>query len=386
MVRKQRRTDGISWTGRGATIIQNSVRGIAYGKNGSGNNLWVAVGSVGSGENTIATSTDAITWTGLGSTTFTTIGLCVAYANSLWVAGGQGGIVTSTDGTTWTNRNTGYIPKSITYGNGTWVAATGSSEIVTSNNAVTWTLRSGTGTNESTYVAYGNNMWIVSNQYSISKSTNGTNWTQYNTYISNYLTMYQNALAPPNVAPTLSSLATIAPRALGSGNFTITAPTTNSDGFFTYTSSNTAVATIAGNTVTMVGKGSTTITAILNNTKQFKTASVSTVFGVYTSSTYSENNINYTYYDGLGTATVNSSNSATGDINILTTFDVNGTTYTVTSIDAHAFNNRPITSVTIPNTVTSIGVGAFWTTNIASITIPSSVMFNCGFAYRSVSM
>jgi hypothetical protein len=63
----------------------------------------------------------------------------------------------------------------------------------------------------------------------------------------------------PN-APTLSNF-TIPSQTLGAAPFTITAPTSNSSGAFTYTSSNTSVATIAGNVVTIVGAGTTTITA-----------------------------------------------------------------------------------------------------------------------------
>ena len=44
-------------------------------------------------------------------------------------------------------------------------------------------------------------------------------------------------------------------------NYTITPPSTNSAGLFTYTSSNLSVATVSGTTVTIVGLGSTTITA-----------------------------------------------------------------------------------------------------------------------------
>jgi hypothetical protein len=43
--------------------------------------------------------------------------------------------------------------------------------------------------------------------------------------------------------------------------FTITAPTSTSSGLFTYTSSNTDVATIFGNIITITGAGTTTITA-----------------------------------------------------------------------------------------------------------------------------
>lgn len=48
---------------------------------------------------------------------------------------------------------------------------------------------------------------------------------------------------------------------LGDAAFNLTAPTSNSNGAFTYTSSNPNVATISGSTVTIVGIGSTTITA-----------------------------------------------------------------------------------------------------------------------------
>jgi hypothetical protein len=81
-------TDGITWTGRGATSLRSPGVGVAYGKDGSGNGLWVAVG--GYNANTIATSTDGINWTSRGSTTFTLIGQCVAYGkdslgNGLWL-------------------------------------------------------------------------------------------------------------------------------------------------------------------------------------------------------------------------------------------------------------------------------------------------------------
>ena len=64
----------------------------------------------------------------------------------------------------------------------------------------------------------------------------------------------------PAGAPTLSDF-TIPAKNLGDAAFTLTAPTSNSSGTFTYTSANTGVATISGNTVTIVGVGSSLITA-----------------------------------------------------------------------------------------------------------------------------
>ena len=61
-------------------------------------------------------------------------------------------------------------------------------------------------------------------------------------------------------SPTLSNF-TVPNKILGDAAFALTAPTSNSTGAFSYTSSNTAVATISGSTVTIVGAGSTVITA-----------------------------------------------------------------------------------------------------------------------------
>jgi hypothetical protein len=60
--------------------------------------------------------------------------------------------------------------------------------------------------------------------------------------------------------PILSNFS-IPAKVLGDLPFTITPPTSNSTGAFTYTSSNTSVATISGNQITIVGVGNSTITA-----------------------------------------------------------------------------------------------------------------------------
>ncbi len=61
--------------------------------------------------------------------------------------------------------------------------------------------------------------------------------------------------------PTISNF-TIPNKVLGDASFTLTTPISNSTGAFTYSSSNTSVATINGTTVTIVGGGTTVITAI----------------------------------------------------------------------------------------------------------------------------
>ncbi len=61
-------------------------------------------------------------------------------------------------------------------------------------------------------------------------------------------------------SPTLGTL-TVPAQIIGAAPFELTAPTTNSSGAFTYTSSNESVATISGTTVTVVGIGTSIISA-----------------------------------------------------------------------------------------------------------------------------
>jgi hypothetical protein len=79
--------------------------------------------------------------------------------------------------------------------------------------------------------------------------------------------------------PTLSNFS-VAPRMLGDAPFTLTPPTSNSSGAFTYTSSNTNVATISGNTVTILAGGTSTITAIQAASGSFASASITAVLTV----------------------------------------------------------------------------------------------------------
>ena len=93
------------------------------------------------------------------------------------------------------------------------------------------------------------------------------NTTDYeNTYIYQTLTTSPNNVPPVNinVSKALPSLSifSIPLKTYGNIPFDLTAPTSNSTGAFTYIHSNTKVATISENTVTIVGAGNTTIRAI----------------------------------------------------------------------------------------------------------------------------
>ena len=77
------------------------------------------------------------------------------------------------------------------------------------------------------------------------------------TFIVDNIYFWRTATSQP---VTLSDFSVPA-KFVGDSSFSLTAPTTNGSGAFTYTSSNLDVATISGSTVTVVGPGSSTITA-----------------------------------------------------------------------------------------------------------------------------
>ena len=79
---------------------------------------------------------------------------------------------------------------------------------------------------------------------------------------------------PPTIDPF-----TIAPQLVGSPNFTITPPVSNSNGAFSYTSSNTSVAQIVnGNEIQIMGAGSSTIIATQSADGGYGSGTASAVF------------------------------------------------------------------------------------------------------------
>ena len=75
------------------------------------------------------------------------------------------------------------------------------------------------------------------------------------------------------LTPTLSNFLDIT-KNVSDPPFQITAPTTNSNGVFSYTSNNGAVATISGTTVTIVSVGTTTITATQAATSTYTSGTI----------------------------------------------------------------------------------------------------------------
>jgi len=279
--------DGLIWTGNSTFSTQGND--VAYGKDSSGNGLWVAAGQ---GGHSLATSTNGITWTGrTGTTIFTNSGLCVAFGkdgsgNNLLVAVGQGGntIATSTNGTTWTGRGATIFTTQgigVTYANNRWIAVgSGGNSIATSTNGTAWTgLGTSVFTTKGNDIRYTNNLWVATGQggaNTIATSVNGTTWVGRGSTV--FTNAGQDVLGPTTAEPTI--IFTIPLRNIGDAPFTMVPPISNSKGAFTYTSSNSEVATIDGNTMTIVGMGTSTITAVQESTDFFISGTTTTTLTV----------------------------------------------------------------------------------------------------------
>ena len=134
-----------------------------------------------------------------------------------------------------------------------------------------WTRQLGTNTSD-----YANGVAIDSNN---------------NVYISGYPSgsLDTNATAggvdaflvkyTPPKPPTLSYFSNIT-KTFGDIQFQISAPTTNSNGAFTYTSANTAVATISGSTVTIRSAGTSLITASQAATETYTSGTITATLTV----------------------------------------------------------------------------------------------------------
>ncbi len=81
------------------------------------------------------------------------------------------------------------------------------------------------------------------------------------------------------ITPTFQTY-TITSKNFGDASFNLTDPSSNSAGAFTFTSSNASVATISGRTVTIVGAGTTTITATQAASGDYAAASTTASFTV----------------------------------------------------------------------------------------------------------
>ena len=81
------------------------------------------------------------------------------------------------------------------------------------------------------------------------------------------------ALVVNKLTPTLTNF-TVTEKTFGDASFQITEPSSNSSGTFSYTSSDTTVVTISGDQITIVGAGTSTITATQAETDDFNTETI----------------------------------------------------------------------------------------------------------------
>ena len=99
-------------------------------------------------------------------------------------------------------------------------------------------------------------------------------------------------------APTITTFPNLT-KTLYEASFVLSDPTSNSTGSFSYASSNLAVATISGNTVTIVGVGTAVITATQAASAPYETGSITatlTVTSVETVTRFGERTLNKQTY------------------------------------------------------------------------------------------
>lgn len=183
-------------------------------------------------------------------------------------------------------------------------------------------------------------------------------------------------------APTFGTF-TVPSKVFKTAPFTIADPSSNSSGLFTYTSSNTAVATVAGPTVTIVGVGNTTITAnqeasgnfYIGSTTATLTVTVATpTFNAWTIATQPPANstVNLLSYlptsDSSGAITFTSGNATVASIsgNTITTNNIGSVVITATQ--------AAIGNFTSGSTTTTLTV-VFATTTIASWSLPTFALY-----------
>jgi len=184
--------DGISWNASTNGSILTRCNTIAT--NGQ---MWIAGGytrstPISSTTESLAYSYDGITWTGVGfPLMFTTMCNSVIWTGTHWVAGGSGNnsIATSSDGISWSSvvtEGSTVLRSCNSLSNiGTLVVAggifgTGGAIAYSTNGGTTWTQSSnGSFTNACTVIGTDGTMFVAGSNGSTSllHSTNGNNWT-----------------------------------------------------------------------------------------------------------------------------------------------------------------------------------------------------------------
>jgi hypothetical protein len=213
---------GVTWTpsSNSSLIFTETVNNAAW--NGK---IWVAVGS---GGNTIATSTDGNTWIGRGSYIFTTTGYSVYWSseNAMWIASGEGtnSLAYSYDGIYWTGLGNNIINPvyDVKHNGSLWVAAgsptTNNKSIAYSVDGIHWQfpLQSDLFDIYAKYLGWNGTFWTSigsstenNNLYNIGTSSDGITWnmTNNNSFTNEVLTkIYSNPKTNTTLITSFSTL------------------------------------------------------------------------------------------------------------------------------------------------------------------------------------
>lgn len=194
------------------------------------------------------------------------------------------------------------------------------------------------------------------------------------------------------IPPTLGTF-TVGTKTYGAAPFKITPPSSNSGGAFTYTSSNLSVATISHDTITIVGAGSSTITANQASLGNYASATTTATFTVNKASlTVTANNQSKTYgttlslgttafttsgllfSDAITSATLTSTGSvntaAAGTYNIVpSAASGNGlSNYTITYVNGTLTVNKAVLTITAANQNVNYGSSVVSVTSAGTYT------------------
>ena len=185
--------NGTSWTGAASMPTGNWVKA-AYGLGSDGVNRFVAVGS--STTNRLAHSENGINWTSAATAVDNINFEDVCFGDGKFVAVGSGGsdpyrVYYSTDGINWTGATSPINTwKTVTYGDGKFVAISQSTEVMWSTDAVNWTSATATESANWSSVTYGNGRFVaVANG-----AGNNVMWSEYGNdpYETQELTLADN--------------------------------------------------------------------------------------------------------------------------------------------------------------------------------------------------
>jgi hypothetical protein len=389
---------GISWTpsANSSSIFSNTVYNAAW--NGK---LWVAVGS---GGNTIATSTDGTNWIGRGSYIFNTAGYGIAWSNeqTMWVAGGEGtnSLAYSYDGVYWSGLgNTIVNPVYDVEWNGSlWVSAgapiSGNKSIAYSYDGLNWQLPVQTNLFDvsAQRIAWNGSFWTGigkstanNGSYNMATSVDGQTWNMMNNTSFNSVDILTNMYSNPKTNTTFFTCYTLA---IPPTNVLGTSSTPNTISI-SFTAPITAVTTY---TVSAVPTSGTTVSQTFNAPATTYTITGLQQLTTYTISVFSTNisgnsspSTSITYNTGLlpPTNLTGTANTKTSISISFTSPSASVTTYTVTAVPTSGTTvsqtvNAPATTYTITGLQTNVSytISMIATTGVVTSTSSSSITYS----------